>query len=358
MSDRSRAMCFTFNNYTDDDVDRIRSVCQSCEYGVFQREVAPDTGTKHLQGFVYAKSAKTFSRWKSLIGDRAHLEKTRGSPQQASDYCKKEDSREPGTQPEEFGELPTQGRRSDLEAISEAITAGASVQEVATSHPGDFIRYHRGIEHFHALVQGRRAWKTSVIWLYGPTGTGKSYFASSRFPEAYWKMGTSKWWDGYYGESDVIIDDYRRDLCTFAELLRLFDRYPMLVERKGSSCNFLCRNLVITTPDSPRVTWEGRTEEAMGQLLRRIDEVWHFPAVGAEPVRVDVGTAVYANPVPTFVPPRPVENTSGFLSLLGAAEFDEDDLLRELDEDSEEEKDDDFWQSQGAVSLLGKRNVI
>jgi len=349
MTDRSRAVCFTLNNYTLQDVERIRTLAQQCEYGVFQREVAPGTGTKHLQGFLYAKSAKAFTRWKSLIGDRAHLEKTRGTPQQASDYCKKEDSREPGTEPEEFGLLPAQGKRSDLEAIAEAIKAGGTVEEVAAEHPGDFIRYHRGIEHFHAVCQGPRNWKTKVYWLYGPTGTGKSAWAHNSFPSAYWKMGCTKWWDGYYGESDVIVDDYRRDLCTFGELLRLLDRYPMRVERKGSSCQFRARNLVITSPDSPRVTWEGRTEEALGQLLRRIDEVWHFPTVGGEPVRVDAGTAVFANPVPSFNPPS-LLGTSVGLSLL-----EEDELLGLLDEDSEEEKDDDFWQSQGAVTLLGKR---
>lgn len=148
------------------------------------------------------------------------------------------------------------------------------------------------------MFQGRRNWKTNVFWWYGPTGTGKSREAAERFPDAYWKPPTTKWWDGYDGQADVIIDDYRRDLCTFAELLRLLDRYPMSVEYKGGTTQMLARNIVITTPRDPRDTWEGRTAEDIAQLERRIEEIRRF---GDEPVAL----------APLFVPPpaqvRPVE---------------------------------------------------
>jgi len=350
--DRMRSVCFTLNNYTDEDVARIRELGQSVRYGVFQREVAPGTGTKHLQGYLYSDSAKAFSRWKSLIGDRAHIEKARGTPEQASNYCKKEESREPDTEFEEFGDLPSQGKRSDLEAISTAIASGATIEEVAAQHPGDFIRYHRGIETLHAVFQTPRNHKTRIYWLFGPTGTGKSAWAHSRFPGAYWKMGSSKWWDGYYGEPHVIIDDYRRDLCTFAELLRLFDRYPMRVERKGSSCQFRATDLVITTPDDPRRTWEGRTEEQLGQLLRRIEEIWEFPGVGLPPINRtgSIGTAPGPH-VATFNGSAQSEvGTVNFSMLEGIDEEEEYLLAHERDE-----VDDEFWVSQGADSLLGKR---
>ena len=127
---------------------------------------------------------------------------------------------------------------------------------------------------------GKRSWKTVVFWFYGPTGTGKSFAAMEYAKDAYWKMGGNKWWDGYDGQSDVIIDDYRKDLCTFNELLRLLDRYPLLVERKGGSMQFLAKRIFITSPFSPSGVWEGRIEEDLAQLMRRIEHVERFAPGG------------------------------------------------------------------------------
>lgn len=115
-----------------------------------------------------------------------------------------------------------------------------------------------------------------MYWYYGSTGTGKTRAASGADPDAYWKNPAHKWWDGYQGESTIIIDDYRADFCKFSELLRLFDRYPYQVEVKGGTRQFLARKIYVTTPKSPALTWESRTEEDLAQLLRRITEVKHF----------------------------------------------------------------------------------
>lgn len=123
------------------------------------------------------------------------------------------------------------------------------------------------------LYSRKRDFKTEVFWYHGSTGGGKSRRAAEENPGAYWKNPTTKWWDGYQQEDCVIIDDYRRDFCTFAELLRLFDRYPLTVESKGGSTQFYSRKIVITTPRDPRSTWVGRSDEDIGQLLRRIDSI-------------------------------------------------------------------------------------
>jgi hypothetical protein len=91
-------------------------------------------------------------------------------------------------------------------------------------------------------------------------------------------MPANKWWDGYEQQPAVIIDDYRRDFSTFAELLRLLDRYPHRVEKKGASIQFNSSTIIITTPKPPEETWAGRTEEDLAQLMRRITEVREFKA--------------------------------------------------------------------------------
>ena len=89
-------------------------------------------------------------------------------------------------------------------------------------------------------------------------------------------MSTGKWWEGYDGQEVVIINDYRKDFCKFHELLNLLDRYPYRVECKGGSRQFTSKTIVITTPLSPEETWENRTSEDLGQLLRRIDNILFF----------------------------------------------------------------------------------
>lgn len=284
---RARAVCFTLNNYSEEEVKHIEELIKSSEYGVYQRERGKN-GTAHIQGYVYSKSQRTLAAWKRVIGPRAHIEFAKGSAAQNRTYCTKEETREPGTDYFEHGSMPRQGERTDLEAVAAAVAAGESDQEIAQKFPGDVIRYHRGIQYLRGLYEVPRRWKTRVFWWYGPTGTGKSFEANQRFPEAYWKMGCNRWWDGYRGDAAVIIDDYRRDLCTFAELLRLLDQYPYRVEFKGGSCQFAARDLVITTPLHPRDTWAGRTEEDIQQLLRRIDEVRYFGADGDGPIAAGV----------------------------------------------------------------------
>lgn len=277
---RYRSVCFTLNNYTEVEVTTLKSNVRDIRYCVFQQERGAN-GTPHLQGFAYCDNKKTLAQWKRLLGERCHIEQTMGTPAQADAYCRKEDTREPGTEPWSIGSLPQQGARTDLSTVAAAVRSGATDEEIAESHPGDFIRYHSGIRFLRQIYAKPRTFKTFVHWWYGATGTGKSAEAFERFPDAYWKMGTNKWWDGYIDQAEVIVDDYRRDLCTFAELLRLFDRYPYRVEFKGGSTQFVARHLVITTPLHPRDTWAGRTEEDLGQLMRRIDEIRLF---GDEPV--------------------------------------------------------------------------
>lgn len=276
MGDRFRSIAFTINNYSAQEVADLKDNLQQQQYAVFQFEIG-ENGTPHVQGYCYAKSAKTLSAWKKVVGRRAHIERAKGDAVQNREYCTKEDTRAPGTQPWESGKQPAQGERTDLAAVAKAVVEGKTDQEIAEEYPGDVIRYHRGISYLRGLYERPRTWKTNVFWWYGPTGTGKSFEAYQRFPEAYWKMGCNKWWDGYRGESAVIIDDYRPDLCTFAELLRLLDRYPYRVEFKGGSSQFVARDLVITCPKHPRDMWATRTEEDIQQLLRRIDEVKFFP---------------------------------------------------------------------------------
>lgn len=254
----------------------------SCRYACFQFEVAPSTGRRHCQGYIYFSRSMRLSGVKKLLrlwnNCEPHIDIARGSPEQNHVYCSKADTAVPGTY-RDFGEIPQKGRRNDLREVAALIAEGTQLREVATSYPTDFIRYSRGIQEYQrAILSHPRSIgeEITVLWWFGQTGTGKSRTAFERYPDSYVKMPTNKWWDGYVAQKTVIMDDYRPAMCPFSELLRILDRYPMKVEMKGSSVDLSATTFVITTCQRPEVLWHGKTEEQIGQLLRRLTEIVEF----------------------------------------------------------------------------------
>ena len=84
---RSLGWCFTINNWTPEDEECL-ALLTGHKYIVFGRETGED-GTPHLQGFVQFKSQRTLSSMSKAL-PRAHLEVTKGRPDQAAEYCKKD----------------------------------------------------------------------------------------------------------------------------------------------------------------------------------------------------------------------------------------------------------------------------
>lgn len=281
---RSRGYCLTLNNPTDEEYDAVRTWLRAgidgqkaeVAYGIVGKEIG-EVGTRHLQMYVYFKNAKSFSAMKKIkCFSRCHIEGAKGNSAQNKAYCSKDNDYE------EWGDLPSQGKRSDLDDVAEMINQGASCVDIAKSFPVQYIKFCKGITQLRYLSFPGRTVKTIVYWLYGPTGTGKSHRARDLAMSKgtwYYKDPTSKWWDGYEQQKVVVVDDYRRDFCTFAAMLRLFDEYELKLEFKGGYVSFNSEIVIITTPKSPRDTWESQTEEQLQQLLRRIDFVEHFPAL-------------------------------------------------------------------------------
>jgi len=292
MAGRSRHWVFTLANYTEEHRTVISTTTANASvYVCYQPEIAPTTGTPHLQGFVSFANPRQLNGVKRLFAPAApHLEPARGTVAQAVEYCQKEETRDPnaGFGFVEFGTVPTgpgQGSRTDLDAIGTRLREGESLISIAEQFPGDFIRYGRGFAEYQVMFQPRRDFKTTVRWFYGSTGTGKSHAARAEAGlDAYWKnMDSSKWWDSFTGVENVVLDDYRCNFCTFSFMLRLFDEYPLQLEMKGAKggVQFASKLIIVTAPQRPEKMWASRSTEDMNQLLRRITEIRLF---GEEPV--------------------------------------------------------------------------
>lgn len=131
--------CFTLNNFTEEDVERIKGLesNDNVVYVIAGREVG-DSGTAHLQGFIKFASRVTMAQCKAAIGSNPHVELTR-NVNASIEYCKKENNFfEVGT----FAGGP--GSRSDLDEFKEAVKGGMlSLKEIRESHSEVYAKYPR-----------------------------------------------------------------------------------------------------------------------------------------------------------------------------------------------------------------------
>lgn len=175
--------------------------------------------------------------------------------------------------------LGGQGTRSDLAVIAERIRGGSRLADLDDGFAPQIIKYGRGLLLYRNLHLSGRSWKTRVHWLFGDTGTGKTRYALQQAPTAYWKPISGRgenWWDGYDGQDDVIIDEFRPEQYSLQFLLQLFDCYPMQVPFKGGFIQFRARRIFLTCPLPPRRAFSSTIQEDYAQLDRRIEFVASF----------------------------------------------------------------------------------
>lgn len=81
--------CFTFNNYTEEELSSIKSLCDSCSFDYIIGKEVGEQGTPHLQGFIRypskSRPMETFKKWPKI-----HWEKTKSNFQANIDYCSKD----------------------------------------------------------------------------------------------------------------------------------------------------------------------------------------------------------------------------------------------------------------------------
>lgn len=186
-------------------MDFLREL-KSASYLVAGREVGA-SGTRHLQGFVQFKNPRTHSGVCKLFKG-AHIEVSRNVPA-SIEYCKKENdvAVEFGTPPLTNKEVCEVARAALAAKNKEMLTLGLNTQvsqgiisvfSVPTLKKARMILAEDLQPYDHCSTRG--------IYVFGPPRTGKSCFLSQLFPNAFYKS-QNKWWDGYTGQKEVILDD-------------------------------------------------------------------------------------------------------------------------------------------------------
>lgn len=275
----SRNWCFTDNNPEDRELLCLKD-SELVKMAIWQIEEGTN-GTEHIQGYLELVQPQRISALKKLL-PRAHLEKRKGSRSQAVLYCCKEEGRISGPfslglkcSLEDYLKRITEGKKLtskaiELEEIRDKLSQGEDFLQIADEHFAVWVRHWKAFQTYIILKSKPRSWKTNVTVIIGPTGTGKSKWAMDTYPDAYWKQrGT--WWCGYNGHEHVVIDEFYGWL-PWDTLLRICDRYPMLLETKGGQVSFVGKNIVITSNKHPHLWY---TNDMFDAFIRRVDN-WIF----------------------------------------------------------------------------------
>lgn len=267
MESKHRNFCFT--SY----IKGQKLSSEKFSYIVYGKEICPDTGRHHLQGYVEFSQSVSFKVAQKRIGDpTCHIALRLGTAREAADYCKKDGDFI------EVGIISKPGERTDLQLIKDRILKGDSdirgmLEEDMVNNPQQ-LRFAEGL-----LKYRRNALRDPPIcnWFYGQTGTNKSRTVWDKEGlDLYVVEPGFEWFDGYVGQEAVLFDDFRGQI-TLCTLLRILDRYPLRLKMKGGFINWKPLRIYITSSKTPQECYKNCGEN-IDQLIRRLNSVTEFCA--------------------------------------------------------------------------------
>lgn len=252
------------------------------KYIICQLEECSETGRTHLQGYIEFTKAVRYTAVQRILDDNtAHVEKRKGSREQARAYCSKLETRIDG--PWECGAWSKgQGERTDLQSACDSLLETKSLDQLADSHPVAYIKYTKGFQSLLYLKRkaDAKSWRQLEVKVYwGEAGSGKTREAVA-ITDSYFildKISEQMWFDGYDGEDHLIVDDFY-GWIKFNNFLRLCDGYPYRCPIKGGMVWASWTKVTFTSNKHPD-TWYDQTKLNDAQINafhRRIHEIKEF----------------------------------------------------------------------------------
>lgn len=360
---RAKNWVFTLNNYTEEDENRLKEL--DCKWIIFGHEEAPETGTKHLQGAVCFEGKRDFNALQKLF--KWHLEIMHGSPQDSKTYCTKEDPLhyfESGEMPK--GRLTSKSKKIDWEEVYQLAIEG-KFEEIRRDV---YLRYYKNLKqlYFDNRVDSdmndmdNKELKKHFLWIWGPTGTGKSHtarrIASELGCDKPYLKGLNKWWNGYDYQKVTIIEEADPKHCEFLAYYfkQWCDKWSFTAEVKGNEIPACRPEYIIVTSNYDMMTCFPTPDDYV-PMKRRMTEVkiesrdfhlyWpltqeEFEAKREEEERaraqLDLGNTNQVQSEAPGVEPEAEEEDDDTVTLIPSEqeEVDEDEII-DIDSPSEDE---------------------
>lgn len=311
-TEKGRQFVFTLNDAMPADMAAVLDVFESKRKPTNQggclvayKEVAPTTGTRHIQGMLHVgkgsrltssslyRAVKAAHKEPSAFGKRSNyfavshgpIEMAAGYPAKGSGrderYADAKDQADnhqvpgwgtfcpfkgstmvPNSKEGSDAELVhvigdplrngiggngPKGSRNDLEdAARDIMENRMDLTKVCEEYPEMVLKYPKGVGIL--IAQSMKKYTPSGLrglWFHGEPGTGKSSYAYKRWPDAF-RKAQNKWWDGYGSEPVVILDDL--DSNVLGHYLKIWaDRYPCTGEFKGGTVQLQHDFIIVTS---------------------------------------------------------------------------------------------------------------
>jgi len=245
----------------------------------FDPSTPDDTNVMHIKGQLEV-GASGFRHWqvvvtfhrklrlggvKQLYGNSCHCEATRSAAARA--YVHKDETAVPDTRFER-GNLPIRrNEKPDWELVWSNAQSGNFLDIPAAIR----VQNYRTLRAIRSDFAKPIPMVRTCYFFWGPTGTGKSRRAwHEAGVGAYPKDPSSKFWCGYDGHRNVVIDEFRGQIG-IGHLLRWLDRYPVSVELKGSSLPLIADKIWITSNLSVDACYPQEDPQTRAALKRRLE---------------------------------------------------------------------------------------
>ncbi len=150
---RTRNWRITVNNYKPTDRNTLKNL-EIIRYGIAGYEIAPETGTPHIQGYIqthnpYTRSALQKNLQKAGIAcwcGYADATEVRNTI-----YCSKEGDFI------KWGTPLAQGQRTDIEGMLQLVAEGKSEIDIADAMPKVWAKYYKAAERYKMLYRAKEA---------------------------------------------------------------------------------------------------------------------------------------------------------------------------------------------------------
>ena len=103
----------------------------------------------------------------------------------------------------------------------------------------------------------------TCLWIVGKTGLGKSRWVRTNFPGQFYNKPQNKWWDGYSGETAILLDDFDHGGACLGHYMKIWgDCYSFNAEIKGGTIRPNFDYFIVTSQYTPHEIWCSNLDQA------------------------------------------------------------------------------------------------